>query len=217
VPAAVLRALEQRLRRAAEADPHAGAQAAETLWATSVMEARWLAVGLLELQPIEKQPDWVMDWSETAEDAQLLERLASGPLTRLRALDAEVFWTTVAAGLAADGPPTTLALIALRDVLPNLDADELPRVFAELEAAPVPLAGEAWRAYVEVVQAAARRSPPETARFLVDEIENSRPGSTRLARQTLADFPPRQRESLRYALRLTESASLPRQRPPPHS
>ena len=70
----------------------------------------------------------------------------------------------------------------------------------------MPLSGEAWRAYLEVVRAAARRSPPETARFLVDEIEHARPGATRLARQTLSDFPPRQREALRQALRLSDTA-----------
>ena len=205
VPAAVMRALEQALVVRAEADPYAASMAAETLWTTPVMESRWLAISLLERQPLDSLPDWIATWSETAEDPHLLERLAIGPARRIWRDDPDLFWSTTAANLMSDGPPTTVALLALEQILPDLNPDDLPRVFAVLEAAPVPAAGEAWRAYLEVVRVAARRTPHETARFLVDAIEHARPGATRSARQTLGDFPPRQREALRQALRLGES------------
>lgn len=204
VPAAVMRALDQSLRGRSEVDPHTGAMAAETLWGTSVMEARWLAVSLLEMQPVANLPEWVAAWSQTAEDPELLERLASGPLKQIWLSNGELFWKTAATGLIADDASTTTTLLALERILPELPADDLPRIFAALEAAPMPPAGEAWRAYLDVVRVAARRSPPETARFLVDAIEHARPGAARVARQTLVDFPPRQREALRQALRLGE-------------
>jgi hypothetical protein len=207
VPTAVMRTLEQGLGVRAEADLHAGAMAAETLWAIPVMEARWLAVSLLEKQPLEDLPSWIEDWSRTAEDPQLLERLAGGPLRRIWRSDPDRFWRTAAADLASDDASTTTILLALERIVPDLAPDELPRLFAVLEEAPIPMAGEAWRAYLEVVRVAARRSSPETARFLVDAIEQARPGGTRLARQTLSDFPPRQREALRHALRLGESSA----------
>ena len=78
VPAAVMRALQHALVGRADADSYAGAMAAETLWATPVMESRWLAISLLERQPVASLPDWMATWSETAEDPQLLERLAVG-------------------------------------------------------------------------------------------------------------------------------------------
>jgi len=212
VPAAVMRAVEQALVGRAEADSYAGAMAAETLWVTPVMESRWLAISLLERQPLASLPDWIANWSETAEDPQLLERLAVGPHKRLWRGDPDLFWKTAAGDLHSDGAPKTVALLALEEIVPDLNPDDLPRVFAVLEAAPVPVSGEAWRAYLEVVRVAARRSPPETARFLVDEIEHARPGATRLARQTLSDFPPRQREALREALRLGEMIEPPQAR-----
>jgi hypothetical protein len=211
VPPAVMRALEQGLRARAEADSYAGAMAAEVLWATPVMESRWLAVSLLERQPLTSLPDWIAAWSQTAEDPQLLERMAGGPMRRLWRDAPDLFWGTAAANLAAEGGPTTVALLALEQIVPDLEPDDLPRVFAVLDAAPVPQAGEAWRAYLQVVRVAARRSPPETARFLVDEIEHARPGATRVTRQTLSDFPPRQRDALRQALRLSDTAQ-----PTPH-
>jgi len=212
VPAAVMRALQQALVGRADADSYAGAMAAETLWATPVMESRWLAISLLERQPLASLPDWIATWSETAEDPQLLERLAVGPQRRLWRGDPDLFWRAAADDLHADGAPTTVALLALEEIVPDLNPDDLPRVFAVLEAAPVPVSGEAWRAYLEVVRVAARRSPPETARFLVDQIEHARPGATRVARQTLSDFPPRQREALREALRLGETIEPPQAR-----
>jgi hypothetical protein len=81
-----------------------------------------------------------------------------------------------------------------------VDAADLPRLFGLLSLAP-PQAGEAWRAQVAILQGAARRSPAEAARYLVDEIESGSPGAARLARQILDDFPPRQRLALRKALR----------------
>jgi hypothetical protein len=215
VPAAVMRALEGDLGRRAKVDPHAGAMAAETLWATPVMEARWLAVGLLERQPLSSLPDWAVTWAQTAEDPQLLERLAEGPLRRVWRGDPQLFWRVSAANLLVEGAPTTVTLLALERIVPDLEPDDLPRIFATLEAAAVPLTGEAWRAYLEVVRAAARRSSPETARFLVDGIEHARPGVARVTRQTLSDFPPRQREALRQALRLSETK--PTTRPTPSS
>lgn len=212
VPTAVMRALEQALVGRADSDSYAGAMAAEALWATPVMESRWLAVSLLERQPVAGLPDWIAAWSETAEDPHLLERLAAGPERRIWRDDPDLFWSTAAADLVSDGPATTVALLALEKIVPDLNPDDLPRVFEVLEAAPVPPAGEAWRAYLEVVRVAARRSPHETARFLVDAIEHARPGATRSARQTLGDFPPRQREALRQALRLSESIGPPRAR-----
>ena len=207
VPTAVLRALQQALEEQAAADPHAGAMAAETLWTSSVLEARWLAVSLLERQSVHTLPSWIVDWSETAEDPDLVARLATGPMRRLWHGAPDLFWECAAANLQTAGSSTAVTLLALQHIIPDLEADDLPRVFEILEASPVPVAGEAWRAYLDVVRVCARRSPAETARFLVDAIENARPGATRAARQTLSEFPPRQRDALRHALRLSESRS----------
>jgi hypothetical protein len=119
--------------------------------------------------------------------------------------DPELFWATEAVHLSLQGAAATVALLTLQQIIPALEADGLPRVLAVLGSAPVPTAGESWRAYLEVLRAAARRSPPETARFLVDEIERARPGAMRMARQLLADLPPSQRGAVRGALRLSET------------
>jgi hypothetical protein len=210
VPASVIRALQQALVRKAAAEPHPGAMAAEALWATPVMEARWLAIALLETRPAADLPSWVEAWSETAEDPQLLERLATGPVGVIRRSDPEGFWRAVASDLAGEGEARTVAALALCDAVPSLADADLPRLFRVMAEAPIPEAGEAWRAYLGLIRAAARRTPSETARHLADEIERARPGATRLARQTMADFPPRERDALRRALRLGEPPAASR-------
>ena len=208
VPSAVTRRLQQALVERALRAPYAGAMAAETLWSSPVLEGRALAVALLECQPVAALPDWVTAWSHTAADPHLLETLAAGPMRRLWRERQDLFWAAVALDLTAEDASTTVALLALEQVIPDLEPDDLPRLFAALEASPVPGAGEAWRAYVAAVRVAVRRSPSEAARFVVDEIEHARPGASRLARQILADFPPRQREAVRQALRLGETSVL---------
>ena len=203
VPVAVLRELERVLRVSAAADSHAAAMAAEALWATPVQEARLLAIALLDRQPVDDLPSWVQAWVQTADDSLLLERLASGPLRHLRQDNLDLFWQTLAAYIQSRAPSqVTIGLLALQDAVAGVDAGDLPRVFALLAQAPPPQAGEAWRAQVEVLREIARRSPAEAARHLVDEIERGRPGSTRLTRQVLNEFPPRQQEALRQSLRL---------------
>ena len=203
VPAAVLRELERGLRASAAADSHAAAMAAEILWATAVQEARLLAIALLERQPVDELPSWVQAWVQTADDSLLLERLASGPLRHLRQEDLALFWQTLAVYLQSRAPSqVTIGLLALQDAVGGVDAGDLPRVFVLLSQAPPPQAGEAWRAQVAVLREAARRSPAEAARYLVDEIERARPGATRLTRQVINEFPPRQQEALRQSLRL---------------
>ena len=214
VPPGVMRAVQQALEDRAAADPYAGSMAAEILWATPVLEARWLAVALLEHQPLDGLANWIADWSETAQDSMLLERLAAGPVRRLWRTGPDLFWSSVGRSLAEEGPATVVTLLALEDIVPDLEPDDLPRVFAALESSPIPLAGDAWRAYIEVVRACARRSPPETAHLLVEALEHARPGATRLTRQTMGEFPLPQREALRQALRLGEAKSAPaRSRP----
>jgi len=201
VPTAVLRAIETALRAEARADRHAAAMAGESLWSIPVVEARWLAIALLETQEASGLPPWVEAWAHTADDPALLERLASGPMRRLLADAPRLFWETISAYLASrQVAPATVALLSLREAASSLDDGDLPRFFEVLGGAPPTLTGEAWRAQVDALRAVARRSPAETARFLVDEISRARPGAARLARQTLEAFPPREREHLRRTL-----------------
>jgi hypothetical protein len=212
VPVAVMRALQQALQERAQAEPHDGAMAAEMLWAVPVLEARWLAVALLESQHVLSLPGWIAAWAETADDPQLVARLAVGPMRRVWIDAPDLFWQSAAANLAGEGPATTVTLLALEHLLPGLAADDLPRLFTILEASAIPQAGEAWRAYLEMMRALVRRSPAETARFLVDAIEGSRPAAPRVARQLLAEFPTRQHEALREALRPGETTRARRVR-----
>lgn len=201
VPTAVMRAVETGLRAEARADRHAAAMAGESLWSIPIVEARWLAIALLEAQEASALPPWVEAWAQTADDPALLERLAGGPMRRLLADEPGLFWETVSAYLESrQVAPATVALLSLREAASSLDDGDLPRLFEVLAAAPPTLTGEAWRAQVDALRAVARRSGAETARFLVDEITRGRPGAPRLARQTLEAFPPREREQLRRAL-----------------
>jgi hypothetical protein len=205
VPVTVVRELERRLLRSAAAHEHAAALAAERLWGTSLLETRLLGIALLTARPIDELPEWVAAWSQTADDGRLLERLAEGPLRRLGLERPELLWSTLAQYTAARSSRlTTLAWMALRAIIPHLDAADLPRLYDALAAAPAADAGEAWRARVGALEAAGRRSPAETARFLLDELDRGRPGTAQLLRQVLPSFPAREQAALRTALRRIE-------------
>lgn len=204
VPAPVLRALETALRGPALEDHLAGAMAAETLWTAPLAEARLLAIALLELQPSEEIPLWAEAWARTADDPALLERLAAGPVRLIHGVDPERFWAAISVYIASPhAAEIILGLRSLEASMEDLDAGEMPRTFEVLEGLAPLEGGEAWRAQLGLVRALARRSPPETARFLVDQIEQARPGATRMARQMLEDFPALEREALRRSLRLS--------------
>lgn len=203
VPTPVMRAIENGWRPRAVSDRLAAAMAAETLWTAPVLEARLLAIALLREQSADQVPAWAEAWSHTAEDPVLLEALA-GCLQTLHRVDKEGFWAALARYLATPrGPEIVLGLRALESCGEALWAEEIPRALELLAGMHPPTAGEAWRAHVATLRALAQRSPPETARFLVDEMERARPGAGRLARQLLEDFPPLEQEALRRSLRLT--------------
>lgn len=204
VPVPVLRAVETALRGPAVEDRLAGAIAAETLWTAPIVEARLLAITLLEFQLSEEIPPWVEAWAQTAGDPVLLERLASGPVRMVRHHDPEQYWKAIRAYLASShDAEVILGLRSLEASIEDLDAAEVPRAFEALAGLAPVEAGEPWRAHVAVVRALARRSPPETARFLVDQIEHAHLGAARMARQTLEAFPALEREALRRSLRLS--------------
>ncbi|HSR48710.1 MAG TPA: hypothetical protein VLL77_12080 [Anaerolineales bacterium] len=204
VPAPVLRAVEAALRARALDDRLAAGMAAEALWTGPVVESRLVAITLLEIQPPEDLPPWVEAWAQTAGDASLLERLAGGPMRIVHRLAPERFWEATGANLASGhGAVVILGVRSLEASIDDMDAGELPRAFEALGGMTPPEAGEAWRAEVALVRALARRSPPETAQFLVDQIEQARPGATRIARQMLEAFPALERDALRRSLRLS--------------
>lgn len=202
VSASVLGVVERRLLEAAAADRYAGAMAAEALWKTPLLETRLLAIGLLAQRPIEDLADRVSTWAATADDDRLLDRLAGGPLLRLSRQAPDRFWLALTEWF--ESRPTRLAglaWLALAAAIPDLDPAALPRAFEAMEGAPPAVAGEAWRGRVGALEAAARRSPPETARFLVDQLEAGRPGAALLARHLLPGFPAAEQAALRAALR----------------
>jgi hypothetical protein len=206
VPTAVLRDLEAELRSAAEADTYAGAMNAETLWTAPVVEARLLAIAIVETQPASGISDWVGAWADTAEDPLLIDRLARGPLRSLHAADGLGYWSALRGYLESrSAPRVTLAMDSIGELAAELPDDELAEVFAALGAARLPGTGESWRALVEMMRRLAARTPAETAQHLIDAMAAARPNAARLARQTLDAFPGRQRQALRRELRLASA------------
>jgi hypothetical protein len=146
VPTPVLRELERALLASARADTHAGAMAAETLWAAPIQEARLLAVALLEVQPADDLPGWVLAWSQTAGNSQLLQRLACGPLRLLRSVRSELSgrrWRHLRVGRPATGDDQSACR---QGAVGDVDTADLPRLFGLLSRAPPQAGGvRRWR------------------------------------------------------------------------
>jgi hypothetical protein len=91
-------------------------------------------------------------------------------------------------------------LLALAAAVLERSFEDVPAVFRLLAAIQAPARSPVERAMSALLQALARRSPAETARFLLDAVRGGWPGAENLVRQSLAAFPERQRAALNRAL-----------------
>jgi hypothetical protein len=91
-------------------------------------------------------------------------------------------------------------MLSLHAAVEDPAFEDLPTVFQLCAGLAEKVRGEERRALYAVVTALARRSPPEAARFLTDELANGESGARRMIRETLSAFPRHQRELLRRTL-----------------
>jgi hypothetical protein len=184
-------------------NPEAAAALMDALWGYENLESRLLAVSILGALPVEaKEPvlERLEKWLPQAEES-LVDDLFGRGLARLRQEAPEAYLSLARRKLIServiDRQHGLRALAAL--VTADSRSDKLPEIFTLI----LPLTRStppALRPYlVRLLTALAKRSPPETAFFLKENLDF--PDTPWMARRILPHLPNPQQEKLKQALR----------------
>ena len=180
----------------------------DVLWADPFLESRLLASDLLGQAPL-RSPDQTLyrveRWASESTDKRLLDSLVRQGLERLRLEQPSILIQQAGSWLGTGDPNLQrLALAAIIPIVEDSTFENLPAIF-HLLAPYIRKAPQSIRAdIIDTLRTLAKRSPSETAYFLRQGLEISEGTDTPwLIRQTLVDFPPDIRESLREALRVS--------------
>jgi hypothetical protein len=201
VPRPVLRAFSRALAQGAQRYPLGSRQAAELLWDAGYRESRGLASAILSGETGSWVGEWVESRSRTCDDLPALRPLAEEGLLGWRSAQPEQFLDGCRRWLESDS--ARLQLLAIRALEAAVDDpafSDLPGLFHALDGQLGRLRGQSRRVVGELIEALARRSAPEAAKFLIDQLASNQPGSGSLIRSSLAAFPPSQASHLRRAL-----------------
>jgi hypothetical protein len=201
VPRPVLRAFGRALSEGAQRYPLGSRQAADLLWDAGYREARRLACAILSGETSAWIGDWVEDRTLTCDDPPALTPLAEEGLLGWRGAHPAEFLERCRSWLeSSSGRLQLLAVKALQAAVDDPAFNGLPKLFRTLDGQLGHLHGQSRRVVAELIEALARRSAPEAARFLLDQLASDQPGSASLIRSSLAAFPPSQASHLRRAL-----------------
>lgn len=201
VPRPVVRALSIKLQALTQANSDIAWPAASALWEAGYREMRTLSIAILHGQTDPSVPQMAEAWASNCSDHTLLAELSATGLEGWRRVDPSKFLTQIAAwSNAKKSSLRMLALLSIHAAVEDPTFEDLPTVFQLCEGLAGKVRGEERRALYAVVSALARRSPPEAARFLTDELAKGDVGVRRMIEDTLSAFPRRQRELLQRAL-----------------
>lgn len=197
VPAPVLRAIGTVLQKQAGFQPEGGWPVADALWETDLRETRVLACWVLSGIGNERVAEWVERRAAGLDDPHVLTAVVDRAFLHWRRVSGASYIDRIARWLASSR--SILHALGLRALEAGLDIPELEDMhwaFEILTGLPRSVRGDARSALADLLETLARRSPAETTRFLLEEIEAERPGVERLARTILPSLPPPQRERL---------------------
>jgi hypothetical protein len=93
-----------------------------------------------------------------------------------------------------------LGLLALLGRASDSDFVELPDVLKLLEGVSAHVRGSSQRTLLTLIRSLAQISPPEVAKYLIDQNNRQIEGAHRLAQNSAAVFPERLRHEIRAAL-----------------
>jgi len=209
VPRPVVRALSQGLRSRTQQKPALILPTATTLWEAGYRETRLLASAILGgIQQMEVA-QWAEARASNCDDSVVLMELASQGLAGLREAYPTAFLERVSGWLGSTHRWLRLfALMALHSAVENPAFEDLPTVFRLLSGVSEKTRGESRKVLHALLRTLTRRSPPESARFLLDELAREVPGIQRMIRASLGHFPTRQQELLKHALSVKKRTDI---------
>lgn len=200
-PRPVMRVLINGVVSRAKEQPAALMPIATVLWDAGFRETRLLACTILGCQRRSEVAQWIEKWISDCVDGAAIAELASLGLTGWRKADFKSFIAKMEVWLNGSLQRLRLfTLRALQTAVEDADFDDLPTIFRILSGASKSVRGESRQALYTLVRTLAKRSPPEATRFLLDELAGEVPGSRRMIRSLLENFPIRQRDLLERAL-----------------
>jgi hypothetical protein len=201
VPRPVQRTLATALQGQINGQETVGLETASLLWDAGHREARVLAASILSPLQGSRVADWVEARAPACDDAEVLTELAGRGLAGWRAAAPQALLDRIAGWLrVSDHGLRGFAMVALTADVQDSSFEDLPSVFRLLRTVTPPVRGPVLRAHWKLVETLAKRSAPETARYLLDELSAGKAEMARLIRQVLPSFPPRQRRLLEEAL-----------------
>jgi hypothetical protein len=201
VPKPVIRAIGVALRRRAQEQPEHARPASAALWEAGYRETRLLACAILSGQANADVPKWAADYVANCDDEEVIVEMARLGLECWRKLDTTRFLDEAETWL--HDPKRRLrafALIALDAAAEDHQFKDIPSIFRLIAGLAAAAKLEEKRALRRLIETLVGRSPPEAARFLMDEIAASGTAAQDIARSTLDSFPARQRELLENTL-----------------
>lgn len=205
----VLRIMQRRFAAAAAADPDQSLIVSQALWETGWIDARLLAASILEPLTGNAIPGVVEAWSLATRDRSILRALAQSALSGWRRAHPDEFLKRCRTWLRArKEPKRILALCALQSAVEDPAFPAVPAVLESLERLAQSVRGDSRRALHHLIEALAERTPVETARFLLDELEAGVSGADRLIRACIEAFPSRQQASLQASLSAHRQAGI---------
>jgi hypothetical protein len=201
VPRPVLRAIGTGLKLRVKAQPDLAHAAASVLWEAGFRETRLLACSLLSGYSHSEIADWVTDWVPSCEDRFAIAELASVGLLAWRRSDVHGFLDKIDLWLKSSSTRMRVfALQALEASTQDEEFDELPTVFRLIRGRVSVAKKREKRSLYRLVNTLVTRSPPEAARFLIDEIAREGGVARKMAREMIEAFPSRQRTLLERTL-----------------
>jgi hypothetical protein len=200
-PKPLMRALSVGLRNRLEEQPTSSFPAAAALWEAGYRETRVLASAILGELNGEEVPGWAETWALECDDQITLRELANQGLASWRKAYPTTFLKRVEIWLGSTQKKLrSLALLALQSAVEDPSFEDLPTVFRFLDGTTGRFRGVLFHDLNRLIIALARRSPPEAARFLMDELARGSRVTKRMVQNTMENFPIRQRDLLERAL-----------------
>jgi hypothetical protein len=198
-PSALIRTMATHFQTSVSEDPALAQPAASALWQSGYREARILAVAILGAQVRDEVPGWATEWAKESVDPVVLDELAHQGLDRWRRSSPSEFIAQTSEWISARRTHL-FGLKAILSAVEDQEFEDLPSIYRMLRGQSASVRGESRLVLNQLVSELAKRSPQETARFLLDERHREPELAKRVIRDVLPAFPRRQQNLLRDAL-----------------
>ena len=202
VPKPVLRELKRAIETLPIEETENWVEMAGYLWEAGYREHRYIASVILGLRADEDMLELAEQWAEQSHDSYELVEVSSIGLRQYRLSHPDTFYGAISRWLNTDSQKVRhLGLLSIQHVLEEGGNEVVPVVLSLLQGASGWASGSSWKTLRSLIENLALSSAPETARFLLKEIENEPHNSRRLIQTSLMYFPEVQKHRLEETLK----------------